>query len=507
MKKKAVKRVFIFTTVALFIIFSAVIAIKKLEVSEENPFVNRNPTPSTQWVELKINNNSQWIDLYSNEQWYDTPTLNLEYETEVTIGNFTGYEISINDKKINSGGKLNFSLNNLSVEKDVTIQITDINNGQKRYHHIRTLPSNYYVSTVLKQQNVTSGFYYFNMNDYIYKMNTEGQIVFFKYVPGGFDFKPTLIEDKLYYSYLQKHGTESSPFLIGVDYYQAKAMVLNEQYDIIDEVTTLFPSDEKRMPQPLSNSQFTILGDKHYLISSFVGKRVKNIPKEVLVDPFGSRVVAVVLQEVMDGKVIWQWDSTHYPELYKYSMDADFNNLKDYWADYAHLNSLAIDTNDNNLIASFGKINALIKIDRTNGNIIWILGGRGDQFALSDDQELSNQHDIRIDSTGVITFLNNGPFSKSGKDKPTHVVEIKIDESAKKIVSYKLFNLDHGFVRTMGGTQKLDEGVYVIGWGDREGKLPLFSEIDFNTNNVLFELLRPNLGPGDSSYKVYKFNR
>lgn len=85
-------------------------------------------------------------------------------------------------------------------------------------------------------------------------------------------------------------------------------------------------------------------------------------------------------------------------------------------------------SNDGNLICSFRNLDAVIKLDRKTGEILWTLGGLGDEFNLTDNQNFSRQRNARITEDGYITLYDNGV-----KNQATRVVKIKLDEENKKL--------------------------------------------------------------------------
>ena len=43
-------------------------------------------------------------------------------------------------------------------------------------------------------------------------------------------------------------------------------------------------------------------------------------------------------------------------------------------------------------MCSFRNIDSILKIERGTGKILWILGGKGDHFGLTEEQKFSRQH-------------------------------------------------------------------------------------------------------------------
>ena len=504
MDKHSKKRMIIFFSIISIFAISIVIASKHMETNEEHILKSKPFVPTTQWVEFKINGNSQWADLYSNEVWYDTPMLTTEQNTTVCVGNFSGYDMKINGMPIQSGGKVSFRLKKLAKSQSIAVEIKDVNNNNVRYHHFRTLPSSYAAPTILSN-HPQSGFYCYNADNCIYKMDADGKVVFYKNVSGGFDFECSNINGKIRYSYLQKNSNEDHPKLANVNYETTKAVVMDENYKVIDEVPCLIPNKDITENQPLSNYKFTILGDRHYIVDAYVGKRVNNIPDSVPHSIYGTRVAACMLQEIKDGKLIWQWDSTNYPELYELSTKGnDYTNKSQDWADYVHFDSIAIDPKDNNFICSFENLNSIIKLNRITGKVIWILGGKIDQFGLNKEQIFRRQSCMNVAQDGSIVLADRS--NADTKDTSTNIVEISLDEKNKKIASYHKYVYDNVNCESVSSVQKLNDGVFVIGWGKRQGKDTIFSEINFNTKKVLFEFLKPYDGENDNFFHVSKFS-
>lgn len=76
--------------------------------------------------------------------------------------------------------------------------------------------------------------------------------------------------------------------------------------------------------------------------------------------------------------------------------------------DYIHFNSMEIDQNDNNLIYSFRNTDSIVKLDRETWEIIWILGGKYDEFNLDDERLFSRKHHARLSKDGYLTIYDNG---------------------------------------------------------------------------------------------------
>jgi len=91
------------------------------------------------------------------------------------------------------------------------------------------------------------------------------------------------------------------------------------------------------------------------------------------------------------GNLVFEWNSNdHISPTETY--DEYGYNANDF--DYCHGNAIDEDS-DGNLLFSMRHTNAIYKVDRITGEIIWILGGRSSSFTFPNDAGFSAQHDIR----------------------------------------------------------------------------------------------------------------
>lgn len=374
---------------------------------------------------------------------------------------------------------------------------------------LRTLPADYpEISTY--GSGAKPGKYYFTVQGYLTKMDERGNIVFYQkeLLKGGectdvIDFKQVITESgQKYYIY----GKRS--FDVNLATYQAyEWVIMDERYNVLDTVKYMAESEnvDKRIMH--DNHDFLLIEYGHYIEAAYVNKRVYNIPKSVGEYPYGSNIQAVVIQEVKNGEVIWTWDSTDYPELYEMCIDdltADsdlFANFSDTWSDYGHLNSIVIDPKDGNLVCSFRHFNAVIEINRVTGEIEWVLGGNKDEFGLTEEQKFSHQHGANFSFDGALMIFDNA--NKKGYSR---AIEMVIDEESKTVVSYAEYAPELQKSLWMGSAYKVSEDpeVVLIGWGGRGGaerNTLLFSELNVETNEVVFEA-----SCNVDNYRVYRFD-
>ncbi|MEG0688851.1 MAG: arylsulfotransferase family protein, partial [Hungatella sp.] len=354
--------------------------------------------------------------------------------------------------------------------------------------------------------------------DWICKMDTKGNIIYYKYVEqDAYDFRREVLADGTsYYCYRQTiSSTQGSMYLhAATGRAFAKEVIMDQNYNVVKEVQGLTNHDGT-LGLPLDNHDFLMIDLNHYICMSYVPKYVNNIPDGVESNRiYQSRVLATVIQEVKDNNVVFEWDSTKDSELYDLSVEGNIyanNTRESQWADYMHCNSMDLDIKDNNLLLSFRNLNAIMKIDRKSGEIIWILGGKGDMFGLTDEQKFNRQHFARYTEDGSITLFDNstnysvggGEYYGNGTGVPRGL-EFYLDESNHKVISWKAYDYGMPQAEIMGSAQKLDENKMLLGWG-WSMKVPsyaMFSEIDSASHTTLFECssdIQQNM-----TYRVYK---
>ena len=440
------------------------------------------------------------IDLSSLEQ--QTFEL-MEAATDIPMPvSFSGTEdlkISINDVPIENSGQI--VIDKIGKESFLDLKISD--GSLERNYRIRTLPKDFPEIQLTGKPSYSGDFYgdlaasSENTNYYIFKMSTSGEL---KYVKGDDkvirNFRKWTLNSEEYYSYFQEVSEYSN--IASGGYCSGYYAVLDNNFQVIDQVGIL-PSEEKDigLTEYAEQHEFTMLDVDHYISIAYITKNPLNSHCRETLTP-GSRVLAAYLQEVKNGKVVWDWISTDYPEFYDGYVETDnFQNV-DYMhsIDYFHLNSVYIDPSDNNIILSARNQDAIIKISREDGHLIWILGGKNDQFGLSESKNFSRQLFATYVDNGNLLLFDNG-FN----DEISRVVELKLDEEKREIQEYHEYSLGI-FGKWCGSVQKLepDRAVYCIGWGIKMNAYPLMSLVDFENGQVISELI--SISNALASYRI-----
>ena len=454
-------------------------------------------------LSININGSDLLLQREGKHNSLNVGQLSSTTPNKLTISNISKIEkIKIDDKEMELNEEIEFNIDQISKERKIKISV--LYKGADKY-------ANYYInsySSVFPGYEVSAnspyeGEYYLTTHNeehnYIFKLDNDGNLIFYKEVESNpFDFKKIVTEDnKIRYGYLVVD--KDSERISGVGYSPTKLVIMDENYNEINTIK-MSECDEVKEGDSLENHDFIYLDDDHYILSSYQVVTPDNIPEE-LSNGNETQVVAQVLQEVKDNEVIWQWVSTDYEELYYMSEEYNtFSEKNDTPLDYIHFNSIAIDPIDNNFICSFRNTDSVVKLDRESGDIIWILGGKYDEFGLTEEQLFSRQHHVRVTDEGYLTIYDNGV-----ENEDSRAIKIKIDEKNKTVTDFKEYDVDQ-FYKYTGSVQEIDSEneVFLIGVGTQVGvdQDLVAMEKNYSTGEVYFKF---SFNSGENLYRCYKF--
>lgn len=449
--------------IAIIIILSVLIFIRKVEYrGKEN--------------EIKIQIGNEDIVLNEKDETASMEVKMLDNENGIYIKNNSNSVIMVNGKKLRP--KKEIVLNNIEINKNNTIDIKSkfLNDQRERTYNIKTLPEEFPDYEANGKSNY-EGKYYFNVNykkeSYLVKVNEEGKIVFYKSIPtASHNFRKIEKNGKVRYTYIENTEKESSG-----DYFFF--VVLDENYNEIDRVKYKLKDGTEI---GVYHHESLYLDDRHYILIAVDKQQVNDLAPE-LGKSQSETVQNCLIEEIQNGNVKWEFESINHPELYNYCNIDYLTSLNEnnYLKNYTHPNDIKIDPSDNNVVLSFRHLCALIKISRQNGEIMWILGGKGDQFGLTEEQKFIYQHSISFLNDNTIMLYDNSIEN-------SRVLKIKINEKNKTIEKYESFDLDV-YSSTHGYIQAIDEenDIYLIsyGQGDFRGKNSI-EEKNLKTGEVYF---------------------
>jgi hypothetical protein len=204
-----------------------------------------------------------------------------------------------------------------------------------------------------------------------------------------------------------------------------------------------------------------------------------------------------VVQEidVETGAVLFEWHTLGSIPLGESIRPApqEQGKIHDPW----HLNSVELDR-DGDFIVSARHANALYKVDRETGEVVWRLGGKASDFEMGDGTEFKLQHDARVHDDGTISLFDN--VSEDVKsDEHSRGIVLRLDEDAKTASLVRsVEHPDELLSPTQGSMQVLDDGGAFVGWG---GLHPEFSEFDAE-GGLVFDARF--MAKGVETYRAYR---
>ena len=399
-------------------------------------------------------------------------SMNTDFDTIIRVKK-SNCKVIINDKKVSR--KINVGKQKISKDNVITVKIKY--KGEKKYktYYLQTYPANLNTYQYEKNSEEIDGEYYLSTyltnTSFIFKINSDGDVTFYKKLKhNAFNFRKTMVNDKPRYTYLEEDGQ----FEGYITSFKSKLVVLDEHYNKVKDI--YFNENEKIESD---HHDYVYFDDNHYILATYEEKEVDNFPGR---EGQKTSLFNLKIREMKDGKPVFEFNSTEYPKLYNMFQN-DYNDMfyqYDLPFNYLHLNAMSIDPTDDNLLCSFRILNSIIKINRKNGKIVWILGGTEDDFHLTSEQQFYYQHSPITLSDGRKVLFDNGI------DK-TRILVFKLDETNKTVSEFYEYPLEK-HINGMGSVRTNNDGKsFVISYGTTsEGNNKhVFEEVDIFNQKVL----------------------
>jgi len=184
----------------------------------------------------------------------------------------------------------------------------------------------------------------------------------------------------------------------------------------------------------------------------------------------------IILEYDRAHNLVFRWNGFNYINITEAYEEFGYSPV---CFDYSHVNSIDEDV-DGNLLVSFRNINSVYKINHTNGNVIWRLGGKSSSFTFTNDYGFSGQHDIRCYPGGIISVFDNANTTTNQCRAVMYSLNT-VAWTATKIWEYKP---DPSFISTaMGGHLIIADSNHVIDYGENRRPYPSVDFID-NMGNI-----------------------
>jgi hypothetical protein len=218
-----------------------------------------------------------------------------------------------------------------------------------------------------------------------------------------------------------------------------------------------------------------VLGNGDYLVGGYVTQ--SHVDTSAYGGSSDAAVLNTELQQVTpDGQLAWDWKSQDHISLAATGRWWPWavNNNTPWGYDILHWNS--IDPAGNSVIASFRHLDAVYKIKKSTGNIVWKLGGtrtprslevKGDPRAYT----FGAQHDARLLADGTLTVFDNR--TNLGHKAP-RAVRFRVDRQAGTATLLQSIT-DPAVPASYccGSARRLGNGDWLISWGNSSKTGPI----------------------------------
>ena len=458
--------------------------------------------------EFKIDNTISSLHISTGEIYpafnpevkdYYITSLNTLNNIDITIDDFeSGKIIYINNQKVLS------NITSIQLQPGDDIVIKSYNeNAEALIYTIHYKPLDMPTINVITKNNPSDGYILINQfhlsstnpntTNYIAILNNDGFPVYYKKSNNqiiNFKYFETNIGQKRY-SYN--------------DHTSGKIVIMNEEFEEIQQLE-LLPNNNHGYIRT-DNHDFIYLNDNHYILPAYVNRT--NVDMTAYGGANSVELIDFVFQEIVNGQVIFEWNSKDFPEFLQYTDPIYYQQFAtNPRVDYFHFNSINIDPFDNNFIVSARHANQIIKINRNTGQIMWRFGGINSDFNLIGNNVISHPHHATILSNGNLLLFDNG-VTKTPKQ--SRLVEFDIDETNFTATIANEYTETGRYFDIMGSAQKLENGNYFIGWGGN-----ITSQVNANksditeinsSGNIVLDLSFSNYPDSFTySYRALKYN-
>jgi hypothetical protein len=210
------------------------------------------------------------------------------------------------------------------------------------------------------------------------------------------------------------------------------------------------------------------MGNGDYLFGAYVQQ--SHVDTSAYGGSSDANVINAELQEeAPNGGLLWSWKSRSHIGLGEtgrhWPMVIDDPQPEGY--DLVHWNS--IEPDGNAVVASFRQLDAVFKISKTTGNIIWKLGGTHTPKSLtvkgdSHTYTLGAQHDARVLPDGTVTVFDNR--TDLGKEKQPRMARFRVNQQAgTATLVQSITDPKVAASGCCGSARRVDNGDWLIDWG------------------------------------------
>lgn len=173
--------------------------------------------------------------------------------------------------------------------------------------------------------------------------------------------------------------------------------------------------------------------------------------------------------DIETEELVFQWSALDHIKLSATYREIGKDGENGIAWDWFHINSIDKDAKGNYLVSS-RYLHALFYVDGKTGDLIWTLGGKGNQFLDLSDGHATNfayQHDARWRSNDTISMFDNAIDDKHIDNGMTRGLKLRLDTKNMTVaVDTEYFNPHWIKAKSQGSFQELPNGNVLVGYGD-----------------------------------------
>jgi hypothetical protein len=166
-----------------------------------------------------------------------------------------------------------------------------------------------------------------------------------------------------------------------------------------------------------------------------------------------------VIQEIDSlDQLRWEWNSCDHLHP---SLGYDHYGYNPSGYDYAHFNALDTDT-DGNYLVSYRHMNAIVKIDRQADTVMWVLGGKANQFTFTNSPPFSGQHDVQRLPNGDLSLFDN---ANMGTNPNSRALQLSLDVANRTATRTFAYRPTPAFPARAMGSYQVTDSAQLINYG------------------------------------------
>ncbi|HUY55997.1 MAG TPA: arylsulfotransferase family protein [Candidatus Nanopelagicaceae bacterium] len=305
----------------------------------------------------------------------------------------------------------------------------------------------------------------------------QGQVVWFDPLPLGesaCDFKVQTYQGQPVLTWWQ--GYITSGHGDGYD------VVMNSSYQIIATVRA-----SNGYQADLHAFKISAAGNAWITVDNELGWDLKSVD-----GPSDGAVYEGVVQEVdiATGNVLFEWHSLDHVPLrlsaFSYAKGAPY--------DYFHVNALD-PMNNGTVVISSRNTDAVYDVSRTDGRVLWELGGKDSSFAMAAGTRFALQHDAEMHGLHTISIFDD----EDAGTHPQPARAIVLSLNYQNRTAWLVWSEQHGqlVVSSQGNVQLLANGDIFVGWGQGS------ATTEYGPGGKI--LFKAAYGSAIDSYRAYLF--